>query len=142
MANAVVNTFKSSVLKGDFDLENDTIKLMLLNNSHTTDIDAQEFIDDVSVNEVSASGSYSAGGVTLASKTVTTDDTNDKGVFDAADISITSATITAYYGVLYKDTGTPGTSPIIGIYDFGGAVGVVDGTMSINFSSDGALTIA
>lgn len=145
MANATTNYSKGELLKGNFDLENDTIKLMLLTDSHTPDIDAEEFIDDVSTNEVGASGTYSAGGITLASTAVTVDDTNDRAYLDATDPEATSATITARYGYLYKDTGTPATSAIIGYYDFGANKSSSAGTFTMAFAaaaSGGALYLA
>lgn len=142
MANVVVNTLKSDVLNGNIDLVNDTIKVMLLDSNHTNDIDAQEFVDDVSANEVSASGTYALGGAALTSKTVTTDDTNDRGVFDAADVTFTSSTITARYAVIYKDTGTPSTSPIVCIFDFVTDQVSTSGDFSIQWNTDGILYIS
>ena len=113
---------------------------MLLTSSHTSDIDADVFIDDVSANEVGASGTYSAGGGTLTT-TCSTDDTDNEGVFDATDISFTSATITAQYAVIYKDTGTPGTSPIVCIIDFGTVTGSSAGTFTITFASEGIINL-
>lgn len=141
----LVNTAKKKLLDGDIDLVNDTIKLMLLTSSHTPNIDTEEFIDDVSANEVSASGTYSAGGGTLGTKSVTVDTTNDRAYFDAADVSFTSATITARYAYLYKDTGTPGTSPIIGYYDYLENKSSTSGTFTHSFAapaSGGALYLA
>ena len=40
---------------------------MLLTNSHSNDPDTQEFIDDVSANQVSGTG-YTAGGQLLPAK--------------------------------------------------------------------------
>jgi len=145
MANALSNFAKGELLKGNIDLVNDTIKLMLLTDSHTPDIDAEEYIDDVSANEVAASGSYSAGGVELDTKSVTVDDTNNRAYFDAADVVITAATITYRYAYLYKDTGTPSTSQIIGYYDPGSNQTVTAGTLTIGFTapaSGGALYLA
>lgn len=122
-------------------LATDTIKLMLLTSSHTPDADAEVFIDDVSANEVGASGSYSAGGGTLT-WTGSTDDTDDEGVGDAVDISFTTATITARYGVIYKDTGTPSTSPIIAVIDFGSNQISTAGTFAITFAAEGILNLA
>lgn len=141
----LVNTAKKKFLDGDIDLVNDTIKLMLLTSSHTPDIDAEEFIDDVSANEVGDSGTYSAGGGTLGSPSVTVDDTNDRAYFDANDVSFTSATITARYAYLYKDTGTPSTSPIIGYYDYGSDATSTASTFTHSFTapeSGGALYLA
>jgi hypothetical protein len=117
MANAVVNSYKVDQFEANVDFLSDTIRMMYLDNNHTTNIDTQQFIDDVSANEVVGTG-YVAEGPELGSKTVTQDNTNDRGVADAADITLSGSTITVRYGVLYKDTGTPGTSPIMGIYDF------------------------
>lgn len=147
MANYIPNSFlgrqmgDSAQISTAIDLGSDTIKLMLLTSSHTPDIDAEVFIDDVSANEVGASGTYSAGGGTLT-VTASTDDTNDKGVFDATDISFTSATITARYAIIYKDTGTPATSPIICGIDFSTDKASTAGTFAIAFDSNGILNLA
>lgn len=135
MANAFTNYGKGQLLNGNIDLVNDTIKLMLITSSHTPDIDAEEFIDDVSANEVGDSGTYSSGGATLGTKSVTVDDTNDRAYFDAADVAFTSATITARYAYLYKDTGTPATSPIIGYYDYSTDKTSTAGTFTHSFTA-------
>jgi len=122
-------------------LASDTIKLMLLTASHTPDIDAEVFIDDVSANECPASGTYSAGGATLT-KSSSTDDTNDRGVFDATDVSFTAATLAARYGVVYKDTGTPSTSPIVCVLDFGSTITSTGGTWSLPFHANGILNLS
>lgn len=147
MATQIPNSMKGRLL-GDnaqistaVDLEADTLKFMLLTSSHTINIDTDVFIDDVSANEVSASGTYSAGGLSVT-PTATTDDTNDLGQLDATDMSATSATITAAYGILYKDTGTPATSPIICEYDFGGDVSSTAGTFTVTVNSSGLIRLA
>lgn len=147
MATLITNSFKGRLM-GDaaqistpINFAADSFKLMLLSASHTTDIDAQVFIDDVSANEVAASGTYSAGGIALT-LTSSTDDTNDRGALDATDVSFTSATISARYAVLYKDTGTPSTSPIIVIYDLGSTITSTVGTFAITINSAGLLTLA
>ena len=146
MASVIPNSFKGRLM-GDtaqiataINLATDTIKLMLVTSSYTPDVDADVFIDDVSANEVGASGTYSAGGVTLT-VTGSTDDTDNEGVFDATDVSFTSATITARYAVIYKDTGTPGTSPIIAVIDFGSNQTSTAGTFAITFASEGILNL-
>ena len=146
MASVLPNAIKGRLL-GDnaqiataVDLEADTIKLMLITSSYTPDVDADVFIDDVSANEVGASGSYSAGGVTLT-VTCSTDDTDNEGVFDATDVAITGATITARYGVIYKDTGTPGTSPIVLVIDFGSDQSSTAGAFNIAFAAEGIINL-
>jgi len=144
MASFVYNAFKHRQL-GDtsltpINLKTDTIKLALLTSSYTPDQDAHNFFDDIT-NEVSNSGTYSAGGATL---TVTTsqDDTDNEGVFDATDVSFTSATITARYAVIYKSTGTASTSPLICLIDFGSNQTSTAGSFTITFAAEGILNLA
>lgn len=100
------------------DWSSDTIKVSLHTSSYSPNIDSDEFWDDVT-NEVSGTG-YTTGGATLASKTITYDSSNNRVVIDAADTSWAGSTIAnARYAVIYKSTGTPGTSPLIGYIDFG-----------------------
>lgn len=149
MASLVSNAFKARIMGDDaiiataINLESDTIKLSLHTSSFTPSADDDEFFDDVD-NEVSSSGTYTAGiagGYTLASKTVSTDDTDDEGVFDAADVSITGASITARYAVIRKDTGVASTSPIICVIDFGSNVTSTAGTFAITFAAEGILNL-
>lgn len=146
MTSVIPNSFKGRLL-GDtaqistaINLATDTVKLMLLTSSYTPDVDADVFIDDISANEVAASGTYSAGGVTLT-KSSSTDDTDNEGVFDATDVAITGATITARYAAIYKDTGTPGTSPILAVIDFGSDQSSTAGTFTISFAAEGILNL-
>jgi hypothetical protein len=69
-------------------------------------IDTHEFLSDI------ASGARIATSGNLASKTSTL------GVFDAADVTLTAVTGTTVEAVvLYKDTGTASTSPLIAYID-------------------------
>ena len=85
-------------------------------------------------NEVAASGSYSAGGGALTNITPTTSGTT--AFTDFADLSFTSATITAYGAMIYNTTPTSGfglTNPSVCILDFGGAKTSTAGTFTIIF---------
>lgn len=142
MASALYNSGKVKLGNGSIDWDTDTIKLALVTDSYTPDIDAHDFWDDVSANEVSASGSYSAGGVTLTTQ-VTQDNTNNRAVFDANDVAITTFTGNFRYGVFYKSTGVAGTSPLIGYIDFtGSTVSAVGATVSITVNTAGIFNIA
>ena len=153
MASQIPNAFKGRLM-GDtaqiataINLATDTIKIMLVAASTwTPNIDTDVFIDDGTANdaksnEVAASGTYSAGGATLT-MTGSTDDTDDEGVFDATDVSWTSATITARYAVVYKSTGVDTTSPIIAIIDFGSDQTSTVGTFLITFAAEGIINLA
>lgn len=148
MASLVYNSFKARLLGDDsivstaINLKTDTIKLSLHTSTHTPSADDDDHFNDVD-NEVSTSGSYTtgiAGGLTLTT-TVSTDDTDDEGVFDATDASATSASITARYAIIRKDTGVASTSPVICLIDFGSNVTSTAGTFSIVFAAEGILNL-
>lgn len=142
MASGVYNDYKARAF-GDgtmVDLDGDTIKIALLTSSYTPDFDAHDFYDDVSANEVPASGTYAAGGATLT-VALSQDNTDDEGVFDASDVSFTSATITARYAVIYKSTGNSATSPLICLIDFGSNQTSTAGTFTITFAAEGILNL-
>jgi len=60
---AVCATFKQQLLDGDHDISSDTVNLALYTNSATLDANTSAYSAS---NEVGDSGSYSAGGGTLA----------------------------------------------------------------------------
>jgi hypothetical protein len=122
-------------------LVGETIKLAAVKSTYTPDIDAHDFWDDVSAEESSGTG-YTAGGATLANKTGAVVGASDLGKFDADDIvwTITSA-FSARYLVLYKSTGTPSTSPLIGYIDLGATYSFTTGTLTVTWSASGVLTI-
>ena len=148
MASAVFNSFlgrilgDSSIVTTAINLGSDTVKLSLHTSTWTPDVDADDHFDDVD-NEVASSGSYTtgiAGGYTLTTS-ISTDDTDNEGVFDATDVSITSATITARYAIIRKDTGTASTSPLVCYIDFGSNQTSTAGTFTITFATEGILNL-
>lgn len=141
MNSVLYNIFKAEAMKGNIDLENDTIKVALLTSSYTPDIDTHQHYDDLT-NEVSSSGTgYTTGGQALTTKAVTQDNTDDEGVFDADDTTWASSTITARYAVIYKDTGTPSTSPLIGYIDFGSDQESDSGDFTIEWATEGIINL-
>ena len=116
MASVIYNSYHADEKRGLINLETNTIKVMLVTSAYTPNIDTHTKRSDIT-NEVSGTG-YTAGGATLASKTVTQNNTTDAGVFDAADVVWTASTITARGAVLYKDTGLASTDNLICYIDF------------------------
>jgi len=101
------------------DFDTDTLKIGLLGSGYTPDVDADDYWDDVSAQEISDS-SYTAGGETLTI-TVTYDSANNRAEADCADPSWTfDGTPSPAYAVLWKDTSTPSTSPLIGYWELSG----------------------
>lgn len=127
-------------MNGSIDLDTDTIKVALVTSSYTPDQDTHDNFDDVT-NEVTGTG-YTAGGATLASVTVTADNTDNEGVFDAADVTWSTSTITARGAVVYKSTGTAATSPLIAYYDFGSDQISSNGDFTIAWNAGGLISLS
>lgn len=122
-----------------FDWDTDTIKVAILTSAYTPDQDAHDFWNDVSANEASASG-YTAGGAALTTKTVTYDTATNQIRLDADDVTWTSAVVGRYL-VVYKDTGTASTSPLLGYYDNAGADFGGGSSLTVTWDSTGVLRI-
>jgi len=133
------NNYKEALMNGAApDLDTDTIKVALV-TAHTPDIDAHDFFDDVSGDEVSGTG-YTAGGEALGSKSVTQDNVDDEGVFDAADVTWTGLDVgTPSHAIIYEDTGTPGTSTLIAYMEISTASN--GGNYTIQWAAEGIINI-
>ena len=128
--------------KSNIDWLNDTIKVAFMDPAYSFDADAHDFYDDISASIASGSTDQ-----TLATKAVNEDTGNTRVEFDAADLSVASETIAGGTNVLivYKDTGTPSTSPLIAKIDIAeGTLTPINGTLAITFDANGlfALPIA
>ena len=129
------NAFKAAFNK-EIDLDEATkIKIQLCTSSYTPDQDTHDYEDDIT-NEVVGAG-YTEGGAELASLAPTYTAGTNVFAFDAADVTWTSSTITARYAVVYYNSGTPSTSPLICYIDFGEDVISTSGDFKIEFHSDG-----
>jgi hypothetical protein len=103
-----------------FDWVTDTIKVALL-NGYSPNQDTHDFFDDVSGAEIAASGGYTAGGVSLGTKSTTYNSGTKTVRMIAGNAAWTfSASKSMTHAVIWKDTGTPSTSPVLGYIDFGG----------------------
>lgn len=113
MANALYPKYKEKLMNPGtlgttsgtaVDLSDDTIKVALIDTGTYTYSTAHEYYSSVT-------GVVGTPG-TLTTKTVT------NGVFDADDLvftGVTGASVEAY--IIYKDTGTASTSPLIAYFD-------------------------
>lgn len=131
MANQLFATYRAALLQGTaINLTSVNLKIALV-KSATVDPNAaaggHDFLDDISAGVLATSDN-------LTSVTVSTD-----GVVDAADVSLTDpgGGDTADRAVLYYDTGTPGTSRLIHLWDTGVSY-TLDGTNdTIAFNASG-----
>jgi len=134
---AVCATFKQQLLDGDHDISNDTIKLALYTNAASLDANTTAYSAS---NEVGDSGSYSAGGGTLANANVSLTKTNataSTAFVDFDDLSFTTATIAAQAALIYN-TSSANTNAAIAVLDFGGVKTSTNGTFTIQFPTNDA----
>ena len=135
--NFMCTSFKQELLTGshDFTNGNDQFKIALYDNSATFTAATTAY---TSSNEVSNSGSYSAGGGTLTNVTPTTSGTTALTDFD--DITFTSATITARGALIYNSqtAGGSGTTDTVVVLDFGSNKTSTSGDFQIVFPTPDA----
>lgn len=127
--NFMCTSFKVELLQGVHNFTNgtgNTFKLALYDNNASFTAATTAY---TSTNEVPNSGSYAAGGGALTNVTPTSGGTT--AFTDFADLSFTSATITAYGALIYNDTAAG--DPAVCVLDFGGAKTSTAGTFTVIF---------
>lgn len=128
ITQALCTSFKVEILQGIHDFTastGDAFKLALYSSSATLDATTTAYS---SSNEVANSGSYTAGGGTLTNITPTSSGTT--AFADFADLSFTSATITARGALIYNSTDA---NRAVAVLDFGGDKVSTNGTFTIQF---------
>lgn len=110
MANALYDKGRQAFLEGSIAWLTDNIKAVLVDQAaYTPDLVNHQFLSDI------PAGARIATSANLTGKT---SNAPAGGVADAADVTFTAVTgPSVEYIVLYKDTGTAGTSPLILIDD-------------------------
>jgi hypothetical protein len=130
--NFMCTSFKDELLEGVHDFRasgGDTFKLALYTDSASFTAATTAY---TATNEVGNSGSYSAGGGTLTNVSPTTSGTT--AFTDFADLSFTSATITARGALIYNTTPAHTyTNPTVVVLDFGSDKISTAGTFTIVF---------
>ena len=127
--NFMCTSFKVELMRAVHNFTNgtgNTFKLALYDNSASFTAATTAY---TSTNEVANSGTYSAGGGTLTNVTPTSSGTT--AFTDFADLSFTSATITAYGALIYNSSAAG--NPSVCVLDFGGAKTSTNGTFTIVF---------
>ena len=127
--NFMCTSFKKELLQGVHNFTASTgssFKLALYTNSASFTAATTAY---TSSNEVSASGSYVAGGGALTNVTPTTSGTT--AFTDFSDLTFTSATITARGALIYNDTAAG--DPSVVVLDFGSDKTSTSGDFQIVF---------
>jgi hypothetical protein len=127
--NFMCTSFKTELLRGVHNFTastGNTFKLALYTNSASFTAATTAY---TSTNEVPNSGTYTAGGGALTNVTPTSSGTT--AFTDFADITFTSATITARGAMIYNDTAAG--DPSVVILDFGSDKSSTSGDFQIVF---------
>lgn len=134
MASFIYDSFWDDVAKGNIVLSTDTFKLMLTTSSYTPSKSAHAKRSDIT-NEVTGTG-YTAGGAAATITLTAASGNADLEAFNMADVSWTTATITAAYAVLYKSRGGAASADnLVWLIDFGGNFTSTAGTFTVHMSS-------
>lgn len=107
MANALYDKGRQRFLEGQFNWLTDTVKVLMVDTgAYTVNLSSHEFLSDV------ASSARITTPVTLTGKTTT------GGAADAADVTFSAVSGPSIEAlIIYKDTGTEATSPLIAFID-------------------------
>jgi len=144
MAWTLYHSFKEKLFTLDDSIDFDgtpSLNVALLTSTYSPAAATESFWGSVNSNEVSGTG-YTAGGnaatspsVTVSTGTVTVD-ANDPATWSQNSSGFSNAA----YAVLYKDTGSPATSPLVAYNAFSNNKGNVDGDLTVQFSASGIMT--
>lgn len=99
------------------DFVTDTIKMTLHTATYSPNQDTDQYFN-TATNELATGGGYTAGGITLAGKTLTYDGPSNTVRMKANAVTWTAMTNTFRYGVIRKDTGVGTTSHLMSYIDF------------------------
>ena len=138
ITQAVCDSFKKELLEGEHDFRSsggDQFKLALYGSSASLSNTTTAYTTS---QEVSASGTYSAGGGNLTSTGAAA--TNNTSFIDFSDISFTSATISSQADVIYNSntSATTNTNAAVMVLDFGAVKTSTSGTFTVQFPTNNA----
>ena len=113
MANALYDKGRQAFAGGAINWTSDTIKAVLVDTGqYTVNLASHQYLSDI------------ASGARIATSAALTTPTDTAGVCDADDVSIGSVSGNVGAIVLYKDTGSASTSPLIAYLDTGSGLPV------------------
>ena len=148
MASLTSNKLRQLLLNAGIDLLSNTIKVMLVNTSYTPDKD-HDFVDSITggtSKEISGTGytaGFGGGGrKTLASKTVTKDNSADTAYLDAADLTWTGINAGTIGGLaVIKEVTSDADSPLLCFVDVTDLV-TNGGDVTIQWAADGIFKLS
>jgi hypothetical protein len=111
-STTIYNLARQALLQAGINFTSDTIKVALCTSSYTPSQSHQYYSN--LTNEVSSTNTgYTTGGATLGGKSLAANGNTYTARASATQWTAGSANLTARYAIVYKDTGTGSTSPLI-----------------------------
>ena len=127
ITQAMTTSFKQDLMEGVHDFTTHTFKIALYPNAATLDASTSAY---TTTNEVTGTG-YTAGGENLTVVGGTVSVSGTTAFIDFADVSWTSATITARGALIYNSSVVG--NPSVAVLDFGADKTSTDGTFTVQF---------
>lgn len=121
------------------DWNTDTMKLALTTSTYVPSATTHQYFSSIT-NQVTGTN-YTTGGSTIG--TITVNESGGTATVDGADVTFSqsgSGFANARFGIIYKDTGVAGTSPLMGYIDFSTDKGNVSGDLTIQWNASGMFT--
>ena len=145
-SDLVYNSFHSGLMAGYFPLVASGVNVVLIKNTYLSVANPDngyKTLKDIEAFESSGTG-YTASGQALASKNIWQDDYADLAIFDAADTTWPSSTLTSSGAALYL--GEIGKTisancPLIAFFSFGGDKSSSNGAFQLSYNSSGILNL-
>jgi len=131
IVQALANTFKEDLMDTTANLEANTLKVALYDNTATLSSATTAY---ATANEATGTN-YTAGGETITGAAVTLD--GSTAIFDCDNVSWANATITAQAAVIYNNSFS---NAAIAVLDFGGNKTSTNGTFEIQMPNANAST--
>jgi hypothetical protein len=106
MANALYDTGRNAFLLGQINWSSNSFKVVLLSSAYSVNLATHQYLSDITA------------GARVGTSSALTTSTPGAGVANASNITLTAVTgsqITQF--VIYRDTGTEGTSQLIAYFD-------------------------
>lgn len=141
----VYNLFKSLNAKGDLDLLNDNIRIMLVDSSYVANQDDDK-VDAGGANDPIDAELSGAGycRITLAGRTIVEDDANDRAEYDADDVTWPGLNAgTADAALIIKESAIGDTQSILimQVNTGGFPITTNGGDLTIQFNAEGILQL-
>ena len=123
------------------DYDDGNVKMMLLTSAYVPNALVNEFISEISANQVVTGTSYVAGGPALTTPSVALVGANT--VFDADDVTLAVDAVAGFtdakWFVFYYDTGVAGTSELLAYGDYGTNKSIIDSSLVTQWDATGII---